>query len=507
MKILKTLKKELLLDLPKNRGVMLVLLFILALALFVRVFRVDQILGFYYDQGRDALVIWDFIHKGRLFLIGPTTGIEGIFRGPWYYWLITPSYWLGRGNPIWPAVFLSLTTVAAILLLAQMAYVTGGRIAAFTAAIIASFSFQLVVASRWLSNPTPMFLISMLLVYSLFLIIRGKQWAWIAVGGLLGLGMQFGSAAEIFYLPAVLVFTLLHREYIPSKKLLILSLLVLLISFLPQIVFDLKHDGILSTAIKRFLIQDQSFKISFWEVLKLRGKFYFDVFSSKLFPTSPDYRQIFAALFLLGLVLFSKKLFTNRYFLSVFLLFISPLLGMVFFQGNKGNVYDYYFTGYYLIFVLAFSVVLANYAKPWFGKILLVFFLITFLRDNLPIVKRYINSNASSPDAIIFGTQKQALDWIYSDLGECKKFNSDAYVPPVIPYAYTYLFTWYGGEVKKCPPVEERVDLLYTLYEKDPPHPERLGEWLNRQKGIAKVETEKSFGMITSQRRTRIDEK
>jgi hypothetical protein len=52
--------------------------------------------------------------------------------------------------------------------------------------------------------------------------------------------------------------------------------------------------------------------------------------------------------------------------------------------------------------------------------------------------------------------------------------------------------------------VDEHVDLLYTLYEVDPPHPERLQSWMDRQKGIGVVEYEESFGGITVQRRSRI---
>ena len=53
--------------------------FLLALCLlgglFIRTYRTDQILGFYYDQGRDAMEIWELWHEGDVFLIGPTTGI------------------------------------------------------------------------------------------------------------------------------------------------------------------------------------------------------------------------------------------------------------------------------------------------------------------------------------------------------------------------------------------------------------------------------------------------
>src|SRR3989337_859181 len=117
----------------------LMILGILLLAFFVRVYRIDKLLGFYFDQGRDALVIWDFWKNGKLFLIGPTTGIEGVFRGPWYYWLITPFYILGKGNPVWPSVFLSLTTVVGIFLAYKLADKLAGKWAGIIAAIVGSF--------------------------------------------------------------------------------------------------------------------------------------------------------------------------------------------------------------------------------------------------------------------------------------------------------------------------------------------------------------------------------
>src|SRR5258706_3613130 len=90
---------------------------ILLAALFVRVYRVTELLQFYYDQGRDALVIWDLWHKGRPFLIGPITGLKGIFLGPFFYYLIAPFYLLGGGNPAYPAVFVSFLSVCALAVL------------------------------------------------------------------------------------------------------------------------------------------------------------------------------------------------------------------------------------------------------------------------------------------------------------------------------------------------------------------------------------------------------
>jgi hypothetical protein len=474
----------------------------LFLAFFIRVFRVDQILGFYFDQGRDALVIWDFIHSHKLFLIGPTTGIEGIFRGPWYYWLITPFYWLGKGNPVYPSVFLAGITVFSIYLVYKIADKAGGRVPAVISLIIASFSFPFMLSGRWLSNPTPMFPISMVLIYSLLLIMEKKKWAWILTTLMLGMAMQFGSAAEVFYFPAVLIFAIWQRKNLPKGGILIASFAVFLAVFIPQIVFDLKHQGILRSAIGKFLFAEGSFKLSFWEIVKIRLPFYFDVFMSKIFQSLIPQR-IFALTFFVILLIKRGELFKNFKFLVLGLFLLAPVVGMLFFQGNYGNVYDYYFTGYYFVFVLLFGLVLGAFWKNPAGKVIVILFLALFLKENLVPVKNYIIAGVDRPTTIAYGNQKQAIDWIYKDAGD-RKFNVDVYVPPVIPHAYNYLFRWLGTNKYGVLPQDNQVPLLYTLYETDPPHPERLKAWLDRQKGIGKVMKEQTFGGITVQERERI---
>lgn len=496
-------------EISANKGVYVILAVILLGAFLVRVWRIGELLGFYYDQGRDAKIIWDLLHNGKFFLIGPTTGIEGIFRGPWYYWLIAPFYFLGKGDPVWPSIFLSFTTVAAILVLYVLGVMVQGRITGLVAATIASFSFTLVYASRWLSNPTPMFLISMLLVLSLFLVIKGKRWAWIITGLMLGFAMQFGSAADIFYFPTVAFFALWlasrsgQRKNLPDIKTLLIASCLFLITLLPQIIFDLRHDGILRAGITKFLFGEESFKSSFWEVIKIRFPFYFDVFSSKIFLGVQNYKVFFAAVVVFSLLINRIQLFRNSNFLALLLLFISTLFGMLFFRGNYGNVYDYYFTGYYLIFVLIFAALLGMLAQGILGKVILGIFVYLFLQVNVPAVRGYITAGVDGPTTIAFGNQKQAVNWVYQDAGNTP-FNVDSYVPPVIPYAYDYLFLWWGTTRYGIVPKEEQVPLLYTLYEVDPPHPERLDAWLARQVKIGKVEKEVMFGGITVQRRYRL---
>ncbi len=476
---------------------------ILLLAFVVRVYNLGNLLGFYFDQGRDALVIWDFVHNGKLFLIGPTTGIAGIFRGPWYYWLITPFYFLGHGNPVFPSVFLALTTVIGIFLLYKLVEQVGGRTAGVIAIVIAGFSYYFVYAARWLSNPTPMFVISMILLSSICLVIDGKKWAWIVVGASIGMAMQFGSAAEVFYAPGILLFVILQRRFLPSVKTGVLSLIALSLAFVPQVIFDIKHGFILSHNIINFLSAEQNFKLPFWEVVKIRLPFYFNTFFVNIFPSDSRLSEIFLMFLILLTFLERKILFKNQKFIAALTLFAAPLIGMLFFQGNSGNVYGYYFTGYYFIFVFLVALILGVSFKKPLGMIVTAIFLILFLKDNLKLINTYFISQSNDPKAITLANQKSTIDWIYKDAGN-RDFNVDVYVPPVIPYAYDYLFKWLGTEVYKKIPQDNVVPLLYTVSEADPDHPDRVKAWSDRQKGIATIQKMSIFGPITVEQRTRI---
>ncbi len=497
------LKKEI----RDNKFIYAVLAITLVAALFLRVYRIDKILGFYFDQGRDALVIWDLWHKYKFFLIGPTTGIAGIFRGPYYYYLIAPFYLIGGGNPIWPSVFLSLTTVVAVVFIYYLGAKIQSRATGIIAAIIASFSFYIVLASRWLSNPTPMLLLSMILVWAMLKVTEEKKWAWPVIALVSGLSLfSFGSSGEFFYFPALLIFVIWQRKNFPDRKNLIISIVLFFITFAPLLIFDLKHEHILLNNFMQTFVGEGSFKKVTKFIFEERTKFYYDVFTNKIFES----RGIVEIRVLIALTIlffaFLPKLIKKPGVKILLLLLISPIIGLYFYQGNYAVVYDYYMTGYYLIFLLLVAVLLGKLWSDNLGKIFVLYFLYLFLTSNINVLQYKLGDRADSPQSIAFINQKQAIDWIYQDAKE-QPFNEDVYVPPVIPYAYDYLFTWYGEVVHGREPEGGRVDLLYTLYEVDGPHPERLDAWLARQKGIGKVVKTAHFGGITVERRERLPQK
>lgn len=486
----------------------LVSIFLIA-AFFLRVFRVDKILGFYYDQGRDASVIWDLIHNGKFFLIGPTTGLPGIFRGPYYYYLIAPFYWLGHGDPVWPAIFLAFTTVVALGLIYYLGAKIQDKMTGLIALVIAGFSFNIIFASRWLSNPTPMLLLSIVLVWGMFKVVDGKRWGWPVIATVAGLSLfNFGSSGELFYLPSIAIFLVWQWKKRPDIKNLVLSAVLFVLTFAPLVLFDLKHQHILlNNILGTFGAGSGSFGLPNLDFIKIRTATYFDIFTNKIFQDRKPMEALALATTGISFLALLPKIVKNTKIKIVLLLLGSAVAGLYFYQGNYGTLYDYYLTGYYLIFILLFAVILGFVWKlNVVGKFFVLFFFFLFFTNNVPITWSKITDGCDSTTSICFINQKDAIDWIYKDASG-RDFNVDEYVPPVIPYAYNYLFTWLGTVTYHKLPADPQIPLLYTLYEVDPPHPERLQAWLNRQKGIGKVEASASFGGITVERRSRINVK
>jgi len=489
----------------------LLVFLILCIGFFLRVYGINKFLGFYYDQGRDALVIWDFIHKGKFFLIGPlmgpTYGVGEVFRGSWYYWLVTPFYWLGGGNPVYPSIFLIFTTILSVYILFLITKKIGGTVSSYISLIISAFSFSLILYSHWLANPVPLLLISVLFFWSLILIVDGNRRSVFLSGFLAGMAMQFGGSADMFYfLIILLVIIFWSRKFINVKDIFLLFISYIF-PFLPQMIFDLRHNGILRKGLFAFLHSQRSFSIPLGELIKTRLYLYADTFLGLVGYKMFSVLSVVSTVLLIVLLVNFKNLKKNKYFSLSLLVLFTPLLGMMFFKGDKGVIYGYYLSGYYMIFILIFSVLLGLLWKNFLGKLFVIGFLMFLSFKNFVLLNDYYKYNFRGFNPIILEDQLGAIGWILND-AKGKEFNVDVYVPPVIPYAYDYLFQWQVNQKcgeNMCGLVKDRqVENLYTLYEKDPSHPERLGKWLKRQDGIGVFEKEIVLGGITVQKRKRI---
>ncbi len=477
------------------------LIILLAGAFFVRVYRTDKLLYFFYDQGRDALAIKKIYAQLDPALVGPTTGLAGILRGPAFYYLLLPAYLVGKGSPIVAAIWLQIINMFGLVFIYLSAKKISSKRAGLLAVLLVGFSRHLVGLSRWLSNPSPIFTSVPIMLYGLLQIKDNKKphiW-WPIVALMVGLNLQFEIASEIWFIPAILLLLLINSSIRPTKKTALVSSGVFFATLLPQIVFDLVHDGIMRKAVIKHFADSQQASFAFaWSKIIERLGFYFQSFQNIYTPRHAKSLTLFLVFVFFYLL---RKKNRKRVSLLTTLIFV-PLLILLFYQGNQGNFYSYYLMGLFPLSAILIAVVLDKLLSNKFLLLVPLLFLTTFIYPNYINLKNYLIAGVDGETHISLGNQIQAIDWIYQD-AEDKKFNLDVYVPPVLPHSYDYLFEWYGQKEYQKLPSKEQIPLLYTLYEVDTQHPQRLEKWLQRQQSIAKVEDQARFGGIVVQRRTR----
>ena len=250
----------------KNKVEVCLVVFITTLALFLRLYRIDEFLTFLGDEGRDVRIVRDLITKGNLVFIGPQTSIGNMYLGPLYYYMMAPSLFLSRLNPVGPAVMVALLGTITVFL----TYYFGKRWFGLWAGIVSAFLYAIspvaIIYSRSSWNPNPMPLFALLSIWGIYKVYKENKFVWLPI-----LGLTFASALQMHYLGLLLAPTLLlfwfikfmkiRSQHIEVKRFLILSaaaIFIFLVMMSPLALFDLKHQGMNLNAFKAFFSDRQT---------------------------------------------------------------------------------------------------------------------------------------------------------------------------------------------------------------------------------------------------------
>ncbi len=243
------------------------LVFILVLAAFLRLYKIGDYAEYLGDQGRDMIIVRDFIVNGNLFFIGPQTSIGNMYLGPFYYYFMLPFLYLSYPNPIGPVyavAALSVITVALIYLITKKIF---NQKMAILATIFFALSHITVELARFSWNPNPAPFFSLLMFYFSYLAVKKDSRYWLLVS------VMFSILAQLHYvallsLAGAGVFFLLHLPKKTKKKdrqkllkYTVLSILLFLLSLTPLILFDWKHDWRNVQAFTNIITKEQSFDL------------------------------------------------------------------------------------------------------------------------------------------------------------------------------------------------------------------------------------------------------
>lgn len=233
---------------------------ILALASFMRLYRISDYMSFLGDEGRDVLTV-KHILEGHLTLLGPRSSAADFYYGPIYYYLITPFLWLFHYNPVGPAVFIALLGIITVFLIY---YVCKRWISASVGLIAAAFYAVSPVVltyshSSW--NPNPLPFVALLVLFLTYISLqRPSTIKFIGIGVLLGIAIQLQYLA--LFLFVILFADLLLGTLLVEKKfalfLIIKRYVAIFLGFCigwsPFLAFEVHHGFPNLQTIGRFLL-------------------------------------------------------------------------------------------------------------------------------------------------------------------------------------------------------------------------------------------------------------
>jgi len=488
---------------------------ILVTAFILRVYKINSNFVFVYDQGRDALVIQDIL-KGKLTLIGPTTGIPGFFLGPFYYYLILPFYWIGGGSPIVPIIFLSFLAILGLFISALILKKRKKWIAFFSCLLLGAFNFSFIKHSRWLSNPNPILFLAPVYFFLIKLLLQDKKKSnlvskskiYALAGLILGLLLQTELANAMFFIPITLLIFLIRREK-PSFIDITNFILSFLLTLIPIIFFNLRHDFIMLVSLKAYFA-DRGQKVPLMQILKERPVYYYDTLG---FFFSPKVKMVFLiSLILIVGYLLIKKFWRNDCLTILSIWFFLPLILMLFYNSNRGAIWEYYLISQPIPFIMLFSLMIEEFwinLKGFLkvpGRILLFGFVFLIISVNL---REWKILQSSEANRISLGTMKKTVDYIYHQ-ADGKPFNVEVFVPNFLPQAYQYLFQWYGKEKYHYLPEEDDNRQRLFFYIMEPGQAYKDGDqywrrqWYDKRKHSGKIIKEEKIGDIDIEMRKRL---
>lgn len=448
------------------------------LAFILRVIKLEELFYFTYDEEIPAFVARRLIETHHIPLIGGVTPF-GFHLGPYFYWLYALILALGNLNPIawgWAAALISVITTL-------LMYVAGRQLSSkrvgITAAILWATFYLANVYDRhlWALYWGP--LTSLVTIICLQKIIK-RNYNWSVLLALtLALSIHADPSNLIFIGLTVLTFVYFKIPN-PFKKILLISLF-LLISILPLIVFDLRHNAANIRPVGEFLKKGENTPTLSTDKFR-QNSLLFGRTATRLVYTYGDneiskqysyckniiaekYQKIPRYLVLFSLLAIAAFIFWAMFLTSRTMPKLIAILISLYYVGIqlygtilRGDIFEHYLTGIFPSLLLIFALLISALPKKLWLTAVAIFV-------TLNLIKLYQTQNSQGLTA-----KRQAIEWTMQQVGD-KPFSLESLSTCWYYNGYRYLFGVFGTE-----PIKSYVDPnLGYLYEDTPiwsEHPE-----------------------------------
>ncbi len=489
----------------KKLSLVLLLLILLAASYFRLLGTFTNSFAFTYDVGRDMLRVSEIVNNHKILLIGFTTGVEGIFYGPWWYYILAVPFFLSGGDPQFISGFIAFTGLVSIILLYFLGKKIGDEKLGLLLTLLVAISPAMIGLSTQIWNPN---IAPILIAISLFLIAKIFKNPSSLIFFLFGIISSLLVDTEIvfgllLFIGSFIGLFLLSRKTVITKKALFFIPGVLII-LAPRIIFEFRHQFLMtSNLIRLFNVQKEASKAITLQSIMDKLNIFLELYANTLTNGSKIAAGIFLLILLVCLVAFYKKIGQNakQFLLLSFIIIATFIVGIL---GFSHDIWPHYMVGLPIYFCLVTAILLYYSAKNIkFGTVGLLFILTALIWINVKPVQ--ILADLGKPiwegDAAVYRNQLAVVDYVYRQASG-EKFEFIAYSPAVFAYPYDYLFAWRGEKKYHYTPSGQHQKLFFVIIEPDFQRPTLLKDWLKiREKDGKIIKEEKVKGGVIVQTR------
>lgn len=326
-----------------------ILIIIVCLGLFLRLYHLSDSIGFGWDQERDAFIIKQIIVSKKLTLIGPrVVNDQGFMLGPYFFYILLPFYLITKLNPYATVLFVAIYNI--IFLISSYFILKKIFTSKIALVFISIWSFlPLSISIDTISwNPLLVPFLFIFLLYLLDILDFNKIKSWLLLGFYLGFSFNIHVQLSILsFIAFVFLLTKISKKDFLKRIIFLFS--GFLLSFLPLLLFDLRHNFLNLHLFLNFFLNNSSIKHYFAFIPVWTN------FISFIFVIKSQFLSIMFWLIII-LILFTlvKKNILNKIFLLTWLFF--PIIFI--FYGQRPS--EYYFNFCLPVIVLVFSQLIAK---------------------------------------------------------------------------------------------------------------------------------------------------
>lgn len=417
------------------------------------------------EIARDFFLLLELLQK-KIILIGPSSS-AGLFHGPLWTYVNFPAYFLGGGNPItvgWYWIFLIVLFLISCFYIAKKIF---NQTTAYLFVLMTSL--YMVFHAKWLYNPYgAMFLIPAFFFFIIAYVKTEKMRYLVLHIFLLAAIIQFQMAIGIPFL----ILSFIYVVGVSTKTKRFSHLLLFLLILIPLgnfILFDLRHDFILSKITLRYLHSSVRNEPNF--VHFLQERLWLMVSGTEILREDPGYRNFFIFAILLFFIILQIR--DNKYKIVYFSFLYFYVGFFVFSLINPGPLLYFYLFPLFPFVFLIFSSFVTSRHKYIF---LIIFFIIYAINTQTAIKNTKDAEGFFGKSIYSWKALQRIASVVYK--GSEKEFGYFVYAPNVVAFEGKYAMLYLQKQHKKKPFYFVKKPITYLIIAPPPSNnPYMKDEW------------------------------